>query len=77
MLRNRLRCVIVDPGAQQGPQLCTGISVDLPRGLTRQQAIDYVSGVIAREVSRYAAAEALGVGPFSTNDPNYWTEIVT
>lgn len=74
-IRTRLRCVIVDPDVQTYA-LCTGISIEVPRGLTRQQAIDYVSGVIAREVSRYAASEALGCGPFG-NDPNYWSEIVT
>ena len=74
-LRTRVRCVIVNPD-ETNSVLCTGISINLPRGLTRKQAIDYVSGVIAGEVSRYAAAEALGCGPYGT-DPNYWTEIVT
>lgn len=75
MLRTRLRCVIVNPDAPE-QVLCTGISINLPRGLTRKQAADYVAGVIAGEVSRYAAAEALGCGPYG-NDPNYWSEIVT
>ena len=74
MLRTQLRCVIQDQAGAQ--TLCTGISISLPRGLTRQQAIDHVSGVIAREVSRYAASEALGCGPYG-NDPTYWSEIVT
>ena len=69
-----LRCIIVDPN--DSTTLCTGIAIDLPRGLTRQQAIDHVTGVISREVSRYAASEALGCGPYG-QDSNYWTEIVT
>jgi hypothetical protein len=73
-LKTSFRCIIMESG-QQTMALCTGIQINVPKGLTRQQAIDHVTGVIAREVSRYAAAEALGVGPYDgTTD---WNEIVT
>lgn len=72
--RTRFRCVIVDPGAQQ-PQLCTGIMVDVPAGLNRHEAINYVADKIAGEVRRYAAAEALGLGP--TDYDTRWSEPVT
>ena len=74
-VRTHLRCIIVEP-AQSTSALCTGISIDVPSGLTRQEAIDFVTGVIAREVSRYAASEALGLGPFASGG-DYWTEKVT
>ena len=65
--RKSFRCVIVDPAAQQCPALCTGIQVTVPDGLTRHEAVDYVTGVIAKEISRYAAWEALGLGPTDNN----------
>jgi hypothetical protein len=55
--------------------LSTGIQVRLPAGLTRQEAINYVTGVVAGEVSRYAASEALGLGPITSETD--WSEIVT
>ena len=73
-IRKQLRCVIVDP-FDQNKSLCTGILVDVPAGLTRNQAQDFVTGVIAGEVRRYAAAEALGLGPYDQN--TNWQEIVT
>jgi hypothetical protein len=73
MVRKNFRCVIVDPRTDFS--LCTGITVNVPSGLTRQQAIDYVTGAIATEISRYAASEALGFGPFGP-DTN-WSDIVT
>ena len=73
MIRKSFRCVIVDP-ATNG-QLCTGIQVNVPAGLTRTQAIDFVTGAIAKDVGRYAASEALGLGPFDHNTD--WNEIVT
>jgi len=69
-----LRCIIVEPG-QQTTALCTGIQIDVPKGLTRQQAVDYVTGVISREVSRYAAWEALNLGSMDRNTD--WNEIIT
>ena len=74
MVRKSLQCVIVD-SSNHNINLCTGISVNVPSGLTRQQAIDYVTGAIATEISRYAASEALGFGPFGP-DTN-WSDIVT
>jgi hypothetical protein len=71
MVRKSFRCVIETNGAQ----LCTGIFVNVPSGLTRNQAIDYITGAIAKEVSRYAASEALGLGPTDHNTD--WNEIVT
>lgn len=73
-LRNRFRCVIVQPHGQT-MTLCTGIMVDVPAGLTRTQAIDYVAGRIGGEVARYAASEALGFGPIDGKID--WNEIVT
>ena len=73
MVRKSLRCVIVDPNNHFS--LCTGIQVNVPSGLTRHQAVAYVTGAIAQEISRYAALEALGLGPTS-NDTDY-NEIVT
>ena len=70
-VRKSFRCVIVEGDTQ----LCTGIMVNVPAGLTRLQAIDYVTGAIAKEISRYAASEALGLGPFDHNTD--WNEIVT
>lgn len=72
--RKEFRCVILN---DDGNVACTGIQIKLPAGLTREQAVQFVTGVIAQEVSRYAAAEALGLGPIEYNQPNYWTEIVT
>ncbi len=65
--RKCFRCVIVD--STDSSALSTGITVYVPDNLTRHEAVDYVTGVIAREVSRYAAWEALGLGPIdqSTN----------
>lgn len=71
-IRKSFRCVIV---GSNGDQLCTGIHVNVPSGLTRTQAIDFVTGAIAREVGRYAASEALGFGPFDHNTD--WNEKVT
>lgn len=70
-IRKAFRCVI----ELNGTQLCTGIQIIVPSGLTRNQAINYVTGVIAGDVSRYAASEALGFGPFDHN--TNWNEIVT
>lgn len=72
-VRKSFRCVIVDPATNS--QLCTGIHVNVPSGLTRTQAIDFVTGAIAKEVGRYAASEALGLGPFDHNTD--WNEIVS
>jgi hypothetical protein len=58
--------VLVEPG-NQAMSLCTGITVYVPDGLTRHEAVDYVTGAIAKELSRYAAWEALGVGPVDNN----------
>lgn len=74
MARKNFRCVIVNL-ANPMEQLCTGIMVDVPAGLTRQQAVDHVTGTIAREISRYAAWEALELGP--TTPGMDWNEIVT
>lgn len=73
-LRTRFRCVIHHPD-NQAINLCTGIMVEVPAGLTRKQAVDYVTGHIAHEVSRYAAWEALGIGSYDNNTD--WNEIVT
>ena len=59
--RTSFRCTIQEPG-QQTMSLCTGIQVNVPAGLTRQQAVDYVTGKIAKEIGTYAAWEALGMG---------------
>lgn len=72
-IRKTFRCVIVDPA--NNAQLCTGIQVVVPSGLTRNQAINYVAGVIAADVSRYAASEAMGFGPFDQNTD--WNAVVT
>lgn len=72
--RKNFRCVIVD-SENQGFSLCTGISINVPAGLTRSEAVDFVTGYIAREVSRYAAWEALGFGP--TDSGTDFQEIVT
>lgn len=72
--RTHLRCVIVDP-AQPTSALCTGIQISVPAGLTRKQACDYVAGVIAGEVARYAAWEAIGFG--SIDQSTDWSEVVT
>lgn len=72
--RTRFRCVIVDPGSQP-MSLCSGITVDVPAGLNRHDAINYVADKIAAEVRRYAAAEALGLGHF--DHETRWTEPVT
>lgn len=71
MTRKSFRCVI-DLGGQQ---LCTGIQVNVPSGLTRTQAVDFVTGAIAKEIGRYAAWEALGFGPIDSKTD--WSEIVT
>jgi predicted SprT family Zn-dependent metalloprotease len=69
--RKNFRCVFELGGAV----LSTGIQINVPDGLTRRQAVDYVTGVVAKEVSRYAAWEALGLGP--TDNDTDWNEKVT
>ena len=74
MIRKNFRCVIVDP-ADQNHSLCTGIMVNVPPGLTRTQAVAFVTGAIAAELSRYAAWEAMGLGVI--DHQTQWSEIVT
>ena len=71
--RKSMRCVIVDPA--NNAQICTGIQINVPAGLTRTEAVDFVTGKIAGEVSRYAASEALGLGPVDQHSD--WKAIVT
>lgn len=71
-VRTQFRCIIVDGN---NGALCTGIAVNVPPGLNRLQAQEYVTGVIAGEVRRYAASEALGLGPVSQETD--WSAIVT
>ena len=73
-VRKSFRCVIVEP-SNHTHSLCTSIMVNVPSGLTRYQAVAYVTGVIAQEVNRYAAWEALGMGPVDNNTD--YNEIVT
>lgn len=70
--RHSFRCLLLD---WEGKTLCTSIAIDVPPGLTRQQAFDYVAGVCAREIARYAAAEALGITEITRETD--WKEIVT
>ena len=74
MTRHTFRCVIVNP-SNPIEQFCTGITINVPKGLTRTQAVDYVTGTIAKEMGRYAAWEALGFGPIDQHTD--WNEIVT
>lgn len=74
-VRKNFRCVIVASEASQQFSLCTGIQVNVPSGLTRHQAVAYVTGAIAQEINRYAAWEALGMGPVDNNTD--YNEIVT
>lgn len=73
-LRTRFRCVLVESDNQVSA-LCTGIQVDVPAGLTRDQAFDYVTGRLAGELRRYAVQEALGLSESSHQTD--WSEIVT
>ncbi|GAC1572662.1 MAG: hypothetical protein NVS3B5_01660 [Sphingomicrobium sp.] len=73
MVRKTFRCVIVDPATNA--QLCTGIQINVPGGLSRGEAVDFVTEAISKDVARYAAWEALGLGPFDKNTD--WAEIVT
>ena len=50
-------CGKADPS---GPNIATSIQVNLPRGLNRWEAINYITGVVAAEVSRYFASECMG-----------------
>lgn len=54
--------------------LATSITVNVPDGLTRQEAIDYVTGKVAGEVSRYFAQECLGI---SHDHPVEWDAKIT
>ncbi len=72
--RKCFRCVLVQPN-DQNSSLCTGITVNVPDGLTRTEAIAYVTGIIAGEISRYAAAEALGLTYIDQHTD--WSEKVT
>lgn len=53
-------------GAKENPgdgySLATHIQVEVPEGLTRQQAVEFVTGKIAGEVSRYFAHECMALG---------------
>ena len=73
MNNKTFRCIFQDPTS--GSALSTGIYIDVPSGLTRQEAVDYVTGICAREISRYAAWEALCLG--ATDRDTDWKEIVT
>ena len=55
--------------------IATSITVEVPPGLTRHQAVAYVTGYIAGEVSRYFAHECLALGP--TGPYTKWSEPVT
>jgi hypothetical protein len=72
--RTSFRCVIVNPD-KPAEQLCTGILVNVPAGLTRPEAVAWVTGAISGEIHRYAAWEALGFGPIDLDID--WSEIVT
>lgn len=58
-----------------GQNFCTSISVQVPTGLTRTEAVAYVTGVVAGEISRYAAWEAMCLGPIDRETD--WSEKVT
>lgn len=63
-----------DPAAYNGGVI-TGIQINVPAGLTRQQAVDYVVGKVAHEFANYGAREALALGP--TDNQTDWNEKVT
>lgn len=66
--RTQFTCVLTIPDRRT--TLTTGISIDVPKGLTRQQAVEYIMGRISAEVSR-----ALGLSQLNAlDDPN---EVVT
>lgn len=70
--RTRFRFRMED---EAGNCVATSISVDVPTGLTREQAADYVAGRVAGEVRRYAAYECLGLTCIYPDTD--WREIVT
>lgn len=55
--------------------IATSITVEVPTGLTRTEAVDYVVGKVAGEMSRYFAHECLALGP--TNNQTDWKAKVT
>lgn len=65
-IRKRFYCRLL---AEDGSQIATSIQVILPPGLTRYQAIEFVTGRIAAEVGRYAAHEALGLSHITNDSP--------
>ena len=73
-LRTKFKCVLVEPD-YQGMALNTSIFVDVPAGLTREQAFDYCAGRIVGELRRYAVQEALGLAEITRETD--WREIVT
>ena len=62
-MRRLFYCLLLDqpyPGTGV-MQLASNIQIEVPDGLTNQQAIDYVTGRIAEQVGHYAAHEALNL----------------
>lgn len=74
MTRNHFLIKAVERHDQPN-SIATHISVDVPSGLTRQEAVDYVVGKVAGEMSRYFAHECLSLGP--TDNHTDWKAKVT
>jgi hypothetical protein len=73
---NRFYCCLVDDyNVANTIKKATSIQVIIPPGLTREQAYDYCTGRIVRELGRYAVQEALGLPPVDENTK--WDDIVT
>lgn len=71
-LRSRFRVVLLD---DEGQSVATSITVEMPSGLTREQAADYATGRVLGEFRRYMVYEGLGLT--YTDHDTKWDEIVT
>lgn len=64
LARKKFRVVITDDCSLPA-QIATSISISVPDGLTRQQAVAYVTGHVATQLEKFAAWEAFGISYIS------------
>ena len=74
MSRKRF-CIRASEGPNDTSFIATHIAVEVPSGLTRDQAVAFVTGQVAKEISRYFAWECLQLG-YIDNQTD-WKEVVT
>ena len=71
-IRTSFKCRLF---SNDGYQVCAPVIVNVPSGLTREQAFDYCAGRLVSELRRYCVQEALGLS--ESNSQTDWQETVT